>query len=201
MDYPSDPEIGLVGGKFTDGNPGGGVPASIDPAAWANAVTDEILAVIVLAGDTPDEGDNTQLSQAIAALIAAAVGAISSDNVYDWPFNAGFTSIMSALPLIDEQSYGEGVVARAFTATGESGYIGTAGTGAAVIVDIEKNGVSIYTTPPQFADGANTLTAGTLKSDGTQIFAAGDRISFRVKQIGSGTAGAALRFTLRGTVN
>lgn len=120
-------------------------------------------------------------------------------DAYDWPFNAGYTAIMTGLDLVDEQTYGEAVVARAFTAAGESGYIGTAGTGAAVIVDVLKNGTSIYTTKPEFADGANTLTAGTLKSDGTEIFAAGDRLTFKVTQVGSTVPGQALRFTLKGT--
>jgi len=72
MDYPSGPNVGLHNGKFTDGAADGSYPPSLDPASWANAVTDEIKAVITAAGLVPTEGNNTQMAAAIAALIAAS---------------------------------------------------------------------------------------------------------------------------------
>jgi hypothetical protein len=44
------------------------------------------------------------------------------------------------------------------------------------------------------------LTAGTLKSDGTEDFVSGDLIIFRVTQKGSSTAGQKLRFTAKAEV-
>jgi len=70
MDYPkSDATVGLVGGKFTDGDPGAGVAASRDPSSWANLVTDELLNVLVAGGIVPDEATNTQVRDAIQAII------------------------------------------------------------------------------------------------------------------------------------
>lgn len=117
------------------------------------------------------------------------------DRSYDVPFIAGFDADMVAED-VAVATYGELVMGRTGICTGASGYIDTAATGQAVIVDVEKNGTSIYTTPPQFGATSNAMTAGTLKSDGTQNYTSGDRLTFKVTQIGSGDAGAGCRFTL-----
>jgi len=139
---------------------------------------------------------------------AAGVGLVSPvgvgdlhDNAkpYDIAFIAGFDGTMVAED-VAVQTYGETVMVRSGSFTGEVGYIDTAGTGAAVIVDIEKNGTSIYTTAPQFPASSNALTAGTLKTDGTEDFVSGDRITFKVTQIGSTVAGSGIRFTVAGVL-
>ena len=79
MDYPkSVPGVGLVGGKFIDENVQTGQQGSLIPAAWGNAVTDEILAVIAGAGLTPSESAYDQLLEAIDTLIAN--GAVTYEN-------------------------------------------------------------------------------------------------------------------------
>ncbi|MEE4741108.1 phage tail protein [Pseudomonas alliivorans] len=72
MDYPkSVPGVGLVSGKFVDENPATGTPGSLIPAQWGNAVTQEILNVILGAGLAPSEADVTQLHRAILGLAAS----------------------------------------------------------------------------------------------------------------------------------
>lgn len=71
MDFPkSVPGVGLVAGRFVDENPVAGTPGSLIPAAWGNAVTLELLAVIQAAGLTPAEADVDQLAEAIGKIIA-----------------------------------------------------------------------------------------------------------------------------------
>ncbi|TJZ78799.1 hypothetical protein [Chitiniphilus eburneus] len=66
MDYPhSVPDVGLLDGKFTDGDPLTGLLPSLDPSSWANGVTDELLNVIEAAGLTPTEGLSNQFLQAL----------------------------------------------------------------------------------------------------------------------------------------
>ncbi|QWA30505.1 hypothetical protein [Pseudomonas sp. RC3H12] len=72
MDYPKRiPNVGLVGGKFADENATTGQPGSLIPAAWGNAVSDELLNVIKAAGLTPSEDNNAQLLQAIQGIAAS----------------------------------------------------------------------------------------------------------------------------------
>lgn len=66
------PTPGAVGPNpdryFTDGNPGGGIPATIVDADWANAVQEEICNVITAAGISLSKTTRTQLRDAIYAL-------------------------------------------------------------------------------------------------------------------------------------
>lgn len=188
------------------------------PPAWSTATIADTFAVNTvpnvtalntISGTTLTDGQfliGATGAGAIAATISAGTGmgvtvgansvtvtANANTRSYDQAFNAGYTTAMAGEDLV-VQTYGELVVGRAGTITGEVGYIGTAGTGQAVIVDVEINGTTIYTVAPQFGDGSNSLTAGTL--DGTQSFVAGDRITFKVTQVGSGTAGNSMRFTI-----
>lgn len=76
MDYPkSVPNVGLVNGRFVDEDPSTELVGSLVPAAWGNALTDEILNVIESQGLTPTEGDNTQLRVAILKIITERVPA------------------------------------------------------------------------------------------------------------------------------
>ncbi len=65
---------GHVGNRFNDGNPQLGQEATLVDAAWFNAVQEGIIDVITYAGIAPLKGDDTQLRDAIVALIAGVVG-------------------------------------------------------------------------------------------------------------------------------
>lgn len=76
-------------------------------------------------------------------------------------------------------------------------YATTAPTGAAILVDVNKNGTTMFTTQanrPTIAISANSETA-TTAPDVTAV-AAGDRITIDVDQVGSTVAGADLSVIL-----
>ena len=112
---------------------------------------------------------------------------------YDISFIAGYSSATIAQAVV-VQTFGEMVMARTGIFEGEVGYIDTVCTGQALICDVLKNGTSIYSTKPQFAISTNAMTAGVLS---TTAFVSGDRITFKVTQIGSGVAGSGVRFMLK----
>jgi translation elongation factor EF-Tu-like GTPase len=91
------------------------------------------------------------------------------------------------------------VMARTGIFEGEVGYIDTVCTGAVLICDVEKSVsggafASIYSTKPQFAVSTAAMTAGVIS---TAAFASGDRVRFKVTQIGSTIVGKGVRFMLK----
>jgi hypothetical protein len=80
-----------------------------------------------------------------------------------------------------------------YTIVGTRLMVGTAPTGASLIIDVNKNGTTIYTTQgnrPTIAASANAGGPGSAP-DVTSL-AAGDYLTVDVDQIGSGTAGSDL---------
>lgn len=76
MDYPkSVPGVGLVDGKFVDEDQVNGTTGSLIPAAWGNAVTDELLSILARSGVVPDEAQVNQLALAIFDSPTFGVGA------------------------------------------------------------------------------------------------------------------------------
>ena len=116
------------------------------------------------------------------------------DLPYDIAFIAGYDKDMVKED-VSVRTYGEMVMARTGEFIGEVGYADTAPTGAVLICDVMKNGTTIYaSTKPQFAASATTITAGVIT---TTTFVSGDRITFKITQIGSTEPGEGIRFTLK----
>lgn len=80
-----------------------------------------------------------------------------------------------------------------YTIVGTRLTAGTAPVGAAIIVDVNKNGTTIYTTQanrPTIADGAQTGGPGSAPD--VTALSAGDYLSVDIDQVGSSTAGSDL---------
>ena len=119
------------------------------------------------------------------------------DLPYDMSWIAGYDSSWVSED-ITVRTYGESIMPRSGEFIGEVGFVATGSTGAIIIVDVFKNGTTIYaTTKPQFPTGTAWMTAGVLS---TTTFVAGDRITFKVTQVGSTVAGNGLRFALKSRV-
>jgi hypothetical protein len=169
---------------FRDGDPLLAILATKLNAGWFNRVQEAIVRVIEWAGIVLNGAVYTQLLEAIQIGVGHDIG-----------FQAGFGSNGAGEDLA-VQIYGSVSLARPITITGEVGYMVTAPTGAAAIWDIEKNGVSVYTTKPQFAAASNTITPGIL--DATKVdCSAGDRLTFRATQVGSTIKGQKATFTVK----
>lgn len=82
----------------------------------------------------------------------------------------------------------------ASTALAVSLHVKTAPVGAALIVDINEGGTSLFSTRPQINDGSTTGGGSAAFSD--TALAAGAEISMDVDQVGSSTAGADLTVCL-----
>ena len=76
--------------------------------------------------------------------------------------------------------------------------VNTAPTGAKIIVDIKKNGTSIFSTLISIDTAENTsLTASVpYVLNGTEAFVQGDKIECFITQVGSTIAGAGLKVKL-----
>lgn len=93
--------------RFTEGNPTTGVPATVVTADWLNAVQEEIVAVLAAAGLELSKPSNTQLRDAIVALIAGAgvsptAATVAIADVADYFTGA---SVEAALQQLGEKLY------------------------------------------------------------------------------------------------
>ncbi|HEX7963006.1 MAG TPA: hypothetical protein VF466_00285 [Candidatus Saccharimonadales bacterium] len=84
-----------------------------------------------------------------------------------------------------------------YTIVGTRLMVGTAPTGANLVLDVNKNGTTIYTTQgnrPVILAGANSGGPGTAPD--VTALAAGDYMTVDIDQVGSGTAGSDLTVTV-----
>ena len=114
------------------------------------------------------------------------------DLPYDIGFLGGYDENLTAEAL-SVRTYGQTVMGRTGTFVGTVGYLDSPPNGN-TIIDIEKNGTSIFSTKPQFTQTL-ALSGGTLS---TTTFNTRDRITFKVTQIGLATQpGTGMRVILK----
>ncbi|MBX3455723.1 hypothetical protein [Ferrovibrio sp.] len=192
IDHPSAAPNMFGEGKsgFLPKNPATNSQGTAIMDFWLNAVQEEVLNPIEFVGMTPDPDDRSQLRKAIQAMIAA------QSRPYDLHFIAGFGPDGNGVDLA-VQVIGRTIMPRDVRFTAVRSRITLAPTGAAVILDVEKNGASIFATRPQFEIGATALTPGVI-TGGHVDFNTNDLLTVKVTQIGSVVKGQGLCFALAG---
>ncbi|WP_413207962.1 hypothetical protein [Rhodospirillum sp. A1_3_36] len=162
MDYPSNPDVRLLGGKFTDGNPLTDTPPSWIPADWMNAMSDEVIEVIQgLGGLVPAEEDRTQLRQAIDHAIATRLLGRSMGMTMitaTTTFVPGDHGISETIPLI-VSLWGAG--GGASSLSGGAGGAGGAGGWAMATVMASEVVVTVGSGGDGLEDGDFGLSGGT----------------------------------------
>jgi hypothetical protein len=78
--HADQPPASGTPGYATDGNPATGIPATLWPAYAWNAMQEELIALIVAGGLTPDKATNTQVRDAVLALFASRVVGVIGDS-------------------------------------------------------------------------------------------------------------------------
>lgn len=158
---PSAP-VSPSSGYATSGNPGTGTPATKPGAWWYHMMTEELRALIVAAGLTPDFTNTSQVAQAVQALIAVATGNDFKASVRVATVGANITLAGGAPNTLDGVTLvaNDRILVKDQTTGSQNGlyYVSTLGTGA--------NGTW---TRAADADGAGELTSGAIVAveDGT----------------------------------
>lgn len=70
--------------------------------------------------------------------------------------------------------------------------VGTASTGQAILIDVNKNGTTIFTTQANRPTIAAAATISSVKTPDVTAFSLGDYLTVDIDQIGSGATGADL---------
>ncbi len=98
------PEAALTEGYWTEGNPGTGVPATLERASWFNMVQEELRAIVVAGGATPSKTNYTQIRDAIKLMFSTVVG--TARNVVMSVTAASATATLTADEIIVETALG-----------------------------------------------------------------------------------------------
>jgi hypothetical protein len=98
------PEAALTEGYWTEGNPGSGIPATLERASWFNMVQEELRAIPVAAGIVPSKTVYNQILSALKSMFASVVG--SARNLTMSVAAASASATLTADELIVETALG-----------------------------------------------------------------------------------------------
>jgi len=174
------------------GDLGGTATAPTVPALATKVSTTRTIT----AGTGLTGGGDLTADRTIAASFGATAGTIAEGN-HTHSLTFSLTSFFKTGTLTVTTGTQRLPIDGAYTITGTRLMVGTAPTGTDLIVDINRNGTSIYTTQanrPSITAGQNAGGPGTAPD--VTALVAGDYLTVDIDQIGSSVAGSDLTVTV-----
>ncbi|MEJ0019707.1 MAG: glycine-rich domain-containing protein [Acetobacteraceae bacterium] len=151
-------------GYFQEGNPLTSVDATIVDEDWANAMQEELVAIVLAAGMSLDKTNRAQVLAAIRSLIAASHGLVAF-------WGTGNFTVPSGITAVDVELWGGGAGSFASYGTRRSGgggagaYVRRRITGLTpfqvIVVTIGGGGIAGTTTGPSWPSGGGTSSFGS----------------------------------------
>lgn len=156
----------------------------INQEALQHAETQYALAMLDVAESIPDDG--TAIGSALVSVIDEQM------NTRPFTFTFSFTGNLSVKTGTHRQYNDTG---RTLTITSIRASVGVAATGAAILIDVNKNGSTLFTTQANRPTIAVSTFTDTAVADIT-TWGVGDYLTVDIDQIGSTVAGADLTLTV-----
>lgn len=193
---PTEITVDLVDGEFTVNLPATDDP-DIQPNGWTYTVTEQFnkggerpaFEIDVPIASLPGGIDLSEVAPAPADSNPSAFVTLSA-----FEENTKFTKEWTRTGLASAPTVGElgwvNPFARTLDILGVILTAGTAPTGSDLIMDANKNGVTIYTIQANRPRIAAGQTVGTLAVPAITTLAPGERITFDIDAVGSGTPGS-----------
>lgn len=172
-----------VDNRFTDGDPVGGVQATMVTDDWANDVQEELMSILTAAGIAPVKGDQDQVLAAINQIIAAAIPAYPPDATVtakglvelatDAEATAGTDAARAVTPAGVKQAYAQkfNMVVVDEKASSVAGGNNAAGDNTRTLNTVRNNTI----VGASLASNQITLPAGTYRVAASVPFYGGDR--------------------------
>lgn len=126
-----------VDGKFTEGDPVGGIQATVVTDDWLNEMQEEVISVLTAASLTPAKGTQNQLAQAIAKIIQGQLGS----TVTTAGTAAAYT--LAPSPAIDAYTAGQRFHVKFHVLGAATPTINVSGKGAKSIKQYDSSGAKV----------------------------------------------------------
>lgn len=187
---PAVPPLTGPLGYFTEGDPAGGIPATLVPAWWLNGIQDELASIIEATGGTPLASNTSQVLAALRTMFAPNRRYFTASGSFTVP--DGITRVLVRLWAGGGGggSYGAGSAGSGGGAGGYAERIVTVTPGQSITVTRGAGGTPGGTTPSNGGAGGTSSFGSFLSATGGAGGIAGlNGVATSAGQGGSGAGG------------